>query len=805
MIRNYFILAYRNLIKTKWLSLVNIGGLCIGISAGILILNYVSYEQSYDNIHEKSNRIYRVESQFYENGELTDDWATASFGYASAMHRHFPEVEDYVRIDITQTERIVSYEDLKYREEAIAVTEPTFLSIFTFPLISGNPEEALEGPGKVVITQSMASKYFGEDEPMGKAIKISTSQEILECEVTGILADLPRNSHFNYDFLISWETLPEWKKDFWYLHETYSYVLLEPGTDPTRIEDAFPEMAEQYKTREALRNKTWSIALNPLSAIHLSAQKQYEKEVKGNAKSLKALILAALAILIIAWINYINLSTTRSIERAGEVGIRKVAGATKGQLVFQFMTETFVINIISFALAILLVAAAIPLFSNIIGKDIPFILLKEPVFWTGVGIIFFAGSFLSGFYPAFVLSSVKLVSTLQGKYLHSRKAGLVRKGLVVFQFSFAVALITGFIILFKQLKYMEGQALGVDIEEVLAIKYPVRTVNFEEKFVTFMEELKELSGVSDATISNAIPGMEVAYFLSNYKRKDLVPQNKLYEMLSVDYNYNSTYRLEIIAGRDFSKSFENDVNRIILNEAAVEALGYSGAEEAIGEKVMLEGDSDAVEIVGVIKNFHQQSLNKSFTPIMLFLHDRIGWIKLNYISVKMMHSNAPQLIEQINTLWNRFFSNSTFDYFFVKPYYETQYRGDRRFNLIFGLFTAISILISILGLWTLVLFEALIANKPISIRRVFGASHRTLFLGLSKRFIFLIGVSIAIGTPVSYLLMQNWLNQYTFRTDLNWWIFASAGIVTLCITFITIGRQTYRAATRNPVLALKTE
>jgi len=805
MIRNYFILAYRNLLKTRWLSLVNIGGLCIGISAGILILNYVTYEKSYDNLHEKSDRIYRVESQFYENDELSDDWATASFGYASAMHRHFPELEDYVRIDITQRERIVSYEDLKYREEAVAVTEPAFFSIFSFPLIKGNPEEALKGPGKVLITQSMASKYFGRDEPMGKAIKISTSREVLECEITGILADLPRNSHFNYDFLISWETLPEWKKDFWYLHETYSYVLLAPGTDPGHIEAAFPEMAEQYKTREALRNKTWSIKLTPLRDIHLTPQKQYEKEIKGNAKSLNALILAALAILIIAWINYINLTTTRSIERAGEVGIRKVAGATKRQLVFQFMTETFVINSISFALAILLVAAAIPLFSNIIGKDIPFILLREPVFWTGISIIFFAGLFLSGFYPAFVLSSVKLVATLQGKYIHSRKAGLVRKSLVVFQFSFAVVLITGFIILFKQLKYMENQALGVDIEEVLAIKYPVRTVNFEEKFVTFMEELKELSGVSNASVSNAVPGMEVAYFLSNYKAKDLVPQNRLYEMLSVDYNYISTYRLEILAGRDFSKSFENDVNRIILNEAAVEALGYTGAQEAIGEKVMLEGDSEAVEIVGVIKNYHQQGLNKSFTPIMLFLHNRIGWIRLNYISVKMKHSNAPQTIEQINSLWNQFFSNSTFDYFFVEPYYDAQYRGDRRFNLVFGLFTALSILISILGLWTLVLFEALIANKTISIRRVFGASHRNLFLGLSQRFLFLIGVSILIGIPVSYRLMQNWLNQYTFRTDLNWWIFAMAGIVTLCITCLTIGRQTYMAATRNPVAALKTE
>ena len=805
MIRNYFVVAYRNLLKTKWLSLVNIGGLCIGLAAGILILNYVAYERSYDNIHEKSDRIYRVESQFYEGGELSDDWATASFGYASAMHEHFPEIDDYVRIDISQTEGVVSYEDLKYREEAIVATEPSFFSIFSFLLIKGDPKEVLEGPNSVVITQSVASKYFGKDDPIGKALTFSTGQQILECEVTGIMADFPRNSHFRYDFLISWATLPEWKKDFWYMHETYSYVLLVPGADPALIEAAFPEMAEKYKTREALRNKKWSIVLAPLSDIHLSVQKQYEKEVKGNAKSLKALILAALAILIIAWINYINLTTTRSIERAGEVGIRKVAGATKRELIFQFMTETFVINSLSFALAILLVTAVSPLFSHMMGKDIPFVLLREAAFWSGISIVFFVGILLSGFYPAFVLSSVQLASTLKGKFIHSRKAGMVRKGLVIFQFSFAVVLITGFIILFKQLKYMENQALGIDIESVMAIKYPVRTVNFEEKFVTFMEELKELAGVSEATVSNAVPGMEVAFFLSNYKASDLVPQNRLYEMLSVDYNYISTYRLEIVAGRDFSRDFENDINRIILNEEAVKAFGYSSAEEAVGEQVMLEGDSDPVEIVGVIKNYHQQGLNKAFTPIILFLHQRISWISLNFISVKMLNSNTPQLSEKINTLWNRFFSNSTFDYFFVNPYYDTQYRGDRRFNLVFGLFTAISILISILGLWTLVLFEALIANKNNSVRRVFGASHRNLFLGLAKRFLFLIGISILIGTPVSNLLMKNWLNQYTFRTDLNWWIFASAGIVTLLITCLTIARQTYKAATRNPVNALKAE
>ena len=777
----------------------------IGIVVGMLILNYVIFEFSYDKIHKNSDRIYRVESQFYEDDELTDDWATSSFGYASAMKKHFSGIEDFVRIDVSNTERIISYKANKYRENKIVVTEPSFLSIFSFSLIKGNIKDALTGPNKVVITKLIANKYFGEINPIGEILTISTNTQILKCEVSGVLDKFPENSSFNYDFFISWETLPTWKKDFWYLHEVYSYVLLSRNASSSTIEQGFPEMAEQYKTKKALKNKKWAIKLNPLKKLHFSPQKRYEKEIKGNYKGIIALILAALAILIIAWINYIILTTILSLERAKEVGVRKSIGVNRKQLVVQFMLEALIANLISFVLALIIIGTVSPFFNAFIEKDIPLIILDKPLFWGGLVILFFVGLFLSGFYPAFVLSSVNLIDILKGKYIHSKKANVIRKSLVIFQFTMAIILISGIITIFKQLKYMENEPLGVDIEKVLAIKLPAKTVDFKKKFNTFLEELKKVNGVSNVTISNAIPGMEVATFLSNHKAEDIIPENQLFEMHSVDYNYINTYNLKIIAGRAFSKAIIGDRDRIILNEEAVKILGYRTNQSAIGNKVMLEGSNKAVEIIGVIKNYHQQGLNKVYTPVIMFLHERINWINLSFISVKMINSNALQTESQMALLWNRFFPDSTYDHFYVDQFYDKQYRDDRKFSAVFGVFTLLSVFIAVLGLWALAVFEVLLATKSLVIHKIFGATTKRLFFNLLKKFINLILVAIMIGIPISYLIMRSWLNNYAFQTELNWWIFALAATITLLIGLLSVSWQSYRAATRNPVESLRNE
>lgn len=802
MIRNYLLLAYRNLMKRKWFTVINICGLAIGMAVAILILNYVSFENSYDEIHQNSDRIYRVESQFFQGDVLTDDWATASFGYASAMKKHIAGIEDFVRIDLTGTQRIVNYKDRKFRENKVVITEPSFFSVFSFDLIEGDPDEVLKGANKVVITPKIAKKYFGNENPIGKLLTIRSSYRTLNCEVSGIIKEMPKNVHFDYEILISWETLPNWKKDFWYLHETYSYVLLSPNADPKQIEDSFPQMAEKYKTEEALRNKTWGVKLNPLTDIHLTPQKQYEREAKGNEKAITTLIIVALAILIIAWINYINLTTARSLERAKEVGVRKVSGAFRKQLIIQFMMESLMVNMISFIIASIFVIIALPLFGQLIGKHISFLIFQELLFWIVLSITFLAGLVLSGFYPAFVLSSVKPVNILKGKYVHSKTANTVRKTLVITQFAASLVLICGSTIVYEQLRFMQNQPLGVDINQTMAINFPGHTEGLQQKLPAFLKELKQMPTVENVSMSNAIPGMEVATFLSNHRADDPVKQNKLYEMLSVDFNYIDTYDLKMVAGRAFSKEFENDVNRIVINESAVGYLGFKNNEEALGKKVMLEGQDRSVEILGVVKNYHQQGLNKSYTPIMLIMYNRIGWLAPKYISVKLAQGNTLQATNMIKEKWQTFFPKSTFDHFFVDQYYNQQYQQDRRFAYVFGLFAILAIFIACLGLWALSLFSGLLRMKEMGVRKVLGATTNNLFYSLSKEFVFLISTAIVIGLPLSLIIMNNWLSNYAFRTQMKWWFFVLPVILVGLIAFLTISWQTIKTARSNPTESL---
>ena len=805
MIHNYLLLAYRNLIKKKWFTLINISGLAIGMSVAILILNYVSFENSYDKMHQNADQIYRVESQFFEGDVLTDDWPTASFGYASAMKKHIAGIEDFVRVDITGTQRIVNHGDRKFREDKVVVTEPSFFKIFSFPLIEGDPDKVLNGANKVVITPKIAKKYFGNENPVGKLLTLRTTYETLNCEVTGIMEEMPENVHFDYEILISWETLPNWKKDFWYLHETYSYVLLSPNSSPEQVEAAFPDMAEQYKTHEALKNKTWGIKLNPLTDIHLTPQKQYEREAKGNKKAIGTLILVALAILVIAWINYINLTTARSLERAKEVGVRKVSGAFKKQLIIQFMLESFMVNLISFVIATILVIIAMPFFGQLIGKHISFLIFREPLFWAVLSVTFLSGLILSGFYPAFVLSSVKPVHILKGKYVHSKTANTVRKTLVVTQFAASLVLICGSTIVYEQLRFMQNQPLGVDINQTLTINFPGHTEGLQNKLPAFLKELRQMPMVQNATMSNAVPGMEVATFLSNHRADDPAKQNKLYEMLSVDFNYMGIYDLEIAAGRGFSKEFKNDVNRIVINESAVSYLGFRNNEEALGKKVMLEGQNRPVEILGVVKDYHQQGLNKAYTPIMMLMYNRIGWLSPKYISVKLAQDKTLQATNRIREKWQAFFPKSTFDYFFVDQYYNKQYQQDKRFGYVFGLFAALATFIACLGLWALSLFSGLLRIKEMGVRKVLGATTNNLFYNFSREFIFLIITAVIIGLPLSFLIMNNWLGSYAFRTNMKWWFFALPIVLVGTIAFLTITWQTVKTARNNPTESLSNE
>lgn len=805
MFQHYLKMALRNQAKNKLFSAINIFGLAIGLAVSVLILNYVSFEFSFDKMHGKRDRIYRVESLFFEGDRLTDDWATSSFGYGSAISNEMTGIDNYVRIGVQNTEQTVIYQEQRIRETGIAYSGPSFFSVFDFKLKNGSPDDQLKRPNTVVITEEVAQRIFKDENPIGKLLTFANGSRFSECEITGVLENFPQNSHIRFNYLVAYETLPNWMKEFWYLHEAYTYLLLSPGKNPKDIENQFPLMAEKYKTRDALKNKTWAVSLVPLDQIHLNQQKQYEREVKGNERSLITLIIIAIVILLTAWINYINLTTARSMERAKDVGLRKVAGAFRYQLIRQYLMESWLVNLSALGLAAVLVFFLKPAFNQIMGENIGLYILSQPMFWFVASIVLVAGIVLSGFYPAFIMTRVKPSIILKGNYFNSGSAGTTRQVLVVFQFAASLFLICGTFIVYKQVKFMQRQNLGVDINQTIVLKYPVSRQNLNQQVNMFAENMEQEQTISSVSLADAVPGMEVAYFASNQLQGNGTDQSRLYEMLNVDYQFVKTFDLELLAGRSFQKGFGNERENLLINEAAMSLLGFTNPDEALGKNVMLEGETEPVKIIGVVKNWHQRGLNNAFTPIMFVLSGRLGWLPLKYIAIKMAGNNYEATLELIRNRWASYFPEASFDHFFLDHFFDSQYKTDKRFGTIVSIFTGLAFFISVLGLWALAAFTASKKTKEVGVRKVLGAHSGNIIYLFSKEIIVLILIALVVATPLSLFVMKSWLLNYAFRTEISLWIYVSGGIITIAIAMFTVGWQSWKAAVRNPVEALRYE
>jgi putative ABC transport system permease protein len=805
MFKNYCKTAWRNMMKQKLFTVINIAGLALGTATAFLIMNYVSYEFSYDNFHQKKDRIYRVESRFFEGGQLTDDWGTSTFGYGSAMKKEFPEIEDFVRVSIHKTEQVVRYKDIKIRENKITYTEPSFFRVFDFKLIEGDRTTALNQPNTVVITQSAAKRFFPNEPAMGKVLRFATGDKYVDCAVTGVMENFPANSHINFDYLISYEGLPVWMKDFWYLHEAYTYVLLQPGATTKKIEDGFPQMAEKYKTMDALRSKRWAVTLVPLSKIHLNPQKAYEREVKGNKTSLVTLMVIALLILLSAWINYINLVTARSMERAKEVGIRKVIGATRSQLIKQYFIESAIANIVALLFAVIIIYFSYPFFTWLTGKDIGIYLFNKPVFWISLFVLIITGIFVAAYYPAMVLSALKPASVLKGKFANSQPGNLLQKLLLIFQFSAALFLVVGMFVVQRQLKYMHRQNLGVDIEQTIVMKYPVSIANLAISVEQFVEKLQSFSQVKSVTAAGSVPGLEVAKFASNTVFGSSDKAARLYEMLTVDYNYFNTFNLQLIAGRSFSKGFGDEKNTILVNEESLKQLGFANAKDAIGKKVLLEGEKYPVDIVGVVKNWHQRGLGNTYTPIMFILNGRIDWVPAQYIAVKISGNDMAASMNLLKNNWNNYFPESSFDAFFLDSFYNEQYIADVHFEKVAGFFTALAIFITMLGLWALSSYTAVKKTKEIGIRKVYGAGVKDILLLFSKKMLLIFVIAFLITVPVSWFVMNEWLNGFAFHTNISLLIYVLGGLAIVTVSLLTVIWQSWSVAMQTPVKSLRTE
>ena len=651
MIGNYWNSAYRNLMKRKGFSFINVFGLAVGMASALLILTYVTFEFSFDKMHQKYECIFRVESTFYEGEVQTDYWASSSFGYGSAMKENLAGIEDYTRVvSLYQPEQIVKYGELTLRENQIAYADPGFFRLFDFELVKGDKATCLSMPRQVVITERIARKYFQDEDPIGKILIFTGPYDKVVCEVTGVMKEMPSNSHIHYNFLISYKSLGQYLHDYWYKHEVYTYVLLDSPERKEEIEKAFPAMSEKYKTDEALKNKIWGVSLTPLADIHLKPQVGYEAEIKGNRTAMIALIFAAIAILAIAWINYINLTVARSMERAKEVGVRRVIGAFRKQLVSQFLFEALVMNLVALVLAVGLIELILPYFNQLVSRTVTFSVWLTGYWWLLLLIVFVGGIFLSGYYPALALLNRKPITLLKGKFLNSKSGEGTRKVLVVVQYTASMILLCGTLIVFAQLNFMRNQSLGVKTDQTLVVKFPGRTEGMNTKLEAMKKAIARLPLVDKVTFSGAVPGEEVATFLSNRRKSDALKQNRLYEMLVCDPDYIDAYGLQLVAGRGFSEDYGDDVNKLVVNESAVRNLGIASNEEALGEEIEVECTDAPMQIIGVVKDYHQQALNKNYTPIMLIHKDKIGWLPQRYISIVMKSGDPKELVSQVEEI-----------------------------------------------------------------------------------------------------------------------------------------------------------
>ncbi len=806
MFRNILLVTYRNLIKNKAYSFINIVGLTLGIAAFILVSAYVHFEKSYDRMPGAGGTIYRVESQFYKGGQLTDDWATSTNGYARAMMGNLPEMASFARIDWHNSERVVRYRQTKYREEHVCFADSNFLSFFSYPLIKGDPLKALEEVNTIVISESAAKKYFGNADPIGKFLEINTQEDSYHCAVTGVFKDMPANSTMQFNFLMSWATNPAFFKDFWYQHESYTFVKLKPGASVQNLEAQFPSLAERYKTGPALKELKWAIHLVPLTDIHLNPAKPNEIEVKGSRTAVNFLSMMAYIILIIACVNYINLTTTKSIDRAREVGIRKVSGALPLQLVSQFLLESFIINLIALSLGILLVIASctwLPPFLNSYGSK-GLLFDKDLYFHTGCILLF--AFLLSGIYPALALVKLKPVAVLKGRFSFSKKGTMLRKSMVAFQFIASLLLITGTIAISRQINYMSSQNPGISISQTIAIKSPVNTPGYAQKIQGLKNALLAVPGVSMVTASGAIPGKEVGQALANRRYGASREEERTYEMLKVDHDFIRAYKLEVVAGRDFDKSRPSDSTCLILNEAAVNQLGYKSPGSAIGQKVWLETlDRHPDEIIGVIKNYHQQSLQKNYTPLILFMDPDFSWIPTDYFSVKLTTTQIHDKINDFKNIWNNFFPESSFDFFFLNDFYNRQYQQEIQFSHNFMLFSSLAIFIACMGLFGLTAYSTARRTKEIGVRKVLGASVKDIIALLIWDTIKLILLCSIIAIPLAYIMIRQWLNGYAFRVHLNGQQFVLPVFSMVLIALTTTAWLTINAALGNPTTSLRDE
>lgn len=801
MLHNYLISTIRNLNKNKFYATINIFGLAVGMAAGFMILQYVYHELTYDQFIEDKANIYRIQTNRYNQGELSTQWAAGAAGAGNLVHRDFPEVKDFV--NLTSSRAQISYDN-----EYFELTHPyyagtNFFEFFSIPLLRGVDSTALKDPMTVVLSESLAKKIFGDQDPMGKII---LQNDAVDFKVTGIFKDLPERSHMKFDLLYSFESYISFTSERSRTELNWdgflNYVKLYPGTNPDDLAGKFDPWLTELIGEEDQENFKIEFLLRPLTKIHLTSNYRAEIKPTGDEKTTYFLLIIGLFVLFIAWINYVNLTTARALSRAKEVGIRKVMGSYRAQLVGQFLFESFFLNLLSFTIAALVVFLVFPSFNSFVGQNHSYTWPDAPVFWLGLGGVFIFGLILSGFYPAFVLSNFKPISVLKGKFASSTSGNNLRKGLVTFQFLASVVLITGTFVVYKQMNYLQSQSLGVNIDQTMIIQTPVYSSDsvmaIKDSF--FRNLLESDPSVDGFTASSAVPGRTPTWNAGGIR---LLSQDESlanqYRVLGANANFLDFYGLEIVEGRKFDDSFGLEETNVLFNEVAIQQIGFSNPSEAINQKIIFWGDT--LNIVGVVKNYRQESPKQAYDPLIF----RYFPATSGYYSVKINSGNMRESVASIESNWEAAFGNKVFDFFFLDDYYNEQYESELKFGSIFGLFAILAIIVACLGLFGLASYITSLRSKEVGVRKVLGASIQQLLSLLTLDFIKLVAISIVIAAPISWWLMKNWLEGFENRIQLSVGIFLIPAIAIVIIAVSTVAFHTFKTARLNPADTLHDE
>lgn len=806
MIFNYFKTAIRSFVNQKIYSFINISGLAIGLASCIMIILFIINEFSYDRFHKDHERIYRI----CVDGRMSGDFfhvAVTPFPFGPESVKDFPEIDQAVRLNNVPGNPFLSYHENKFYEDRIMYTDSNFFKVFSFELLSGNPDNVLKEPNSIVLTKSRAEKYFGDEDPIGRILRMNDHDNM---KVTGIMEDVPKNSHLNFSMLISWTTSPNLNNpqiNNWGSLSIYTYIKLKENADNVKLDEKMDlYIMEKFSadagvTVEDVQNYNIEFIpfLQKIKDIHLYSDLMAEAGPNGDISDIYLFGAIAIFIILIACINFMNLSTARSSKRAREVGIRKVHGAYRRQLIRQFIGESVLYSIISLLVALALVEIFMPVFNKILGRELEigafshqYLIISYVFFAVIIGII-------AGSYPAFYLSSFKPVKVLKGSSTDRSRKSVLRNILVLFQFSISIFLLIGTGIIYGQLKYFKNKKLGFDKEHVITI--PLRNERLINKYEVLKEELKTVPGVVNVAASSSISGEDLdgsAFFPEGFPEQN--PWLIYYS--SVDYEYINTMGMQLLQGRNFSPDFTTDTASVIINYTLLKKLGW---EDPIGKKFMLGDPNEGFElkVIGVVNDFHYLSLRQKIEPIMLMYNPG----EFTGLNLKLGKQDIRKAIENIENKWTELEKAFPLDYRFMNQTFDNLYQNEEKTASLFISFSVIAIFIACLGLFGLASYTAEQRRKEIGIRKSLGSTANAIILMLSKEYTRWVLVANIIAWPVAFFLLDNWLSNFAYRIQIlnYWWVFFIAAVIALLIAICTVLFQSVRAANDNPVNALKYE